>query len=381
MKREPIARALSPEEQVLLGAIRLDRAQDARLRELLGSGVPVGRGLDWAALRQMAQGHGVSPLVYARLQALGETLLPAEERARWNTFYRANARHNLYLARRLLRVLELLTGGGVEALPFKGPVLALQAYGDLSRREFNDLDILVRPRDFRPAHELLTRAGYRPLFSTEDERQRGWVPLGWGPEGGQAPRGARPAGHLAFAEGDCTLELHWATAPGFLAPPSAAEMFWQGTQSVELLGRTVRTFSPQNTLLVLCIHGARHRWGELRWIADLAQLVERTPEGAWSPLLAQGEELGMRRILGLGLCLAEEPGGAALPGLVRARVHEDRGARRLAALIQGWFRGDMLQSPAMGLAHRLSFDLRSRERWRDRLRYLLARAQAWPPGD
>ena len=43
-----------------------------------------------------------------------------------------------------LRDIAALSRQGVEAIPFKGPVLALQAYGDLGLRVFRDLDFLVR---------------------------------------------------------------------------------------------------------------------------------------------------------------------------------------------------------------------------------------------
>jgi hypothetical protein len=54
----------------------------------------------------------------------------------------------------LARVLETLADNGVEAIPFKGSVLALQAYGALSLGIFGDPHILIR--DFDPARTVAT---------------------------------------------------------------------------------------------------------------------------------------------------------------------------------------------------------------------------------
>ena len=61
--------------------------------------------------------------------------------------YHSNARRNLFLVSELLKLLKLLESHGIGAIAFKGPVLALYAYGNLSLRQQLDLDILVRKRD------------------------------------------------------------------------------------------------------------------------------------------------------------------------------------------------------------------------------------------
>ncbi|MEK7856765.1 MAG: nucleotidyltransferase family protein, partial [Acidobacteriota bacterium] len=50
-----------------------------------------------------------------------------------------------------------------QILPFKGPLLALQAYGDISMRRFGDLDVLVKPKHFKAAVDLLSANGFVPL--------------------------------------------------------------------------------------------------------------------------------------------------------------------------------------------------------------------------
>jgi len=64
------------------------------------------------------------------------------------------------MTQHLLKVLDLLTGSGVEAIPFKGPVLAVQAYGDLLMRSFVDLDILIHAKDLSRVSKILIDQGY-----------------------------------------------------------------------------------------------------------------------------------------------------------------------------------------------------------------------------
>src|SRR5207249_1097507 len=74
---------------------------------------------------------------------------------------RRNARRNLYMLRALLEILDLFEQHGIRAIPFKGPLLAAQAYGGVALRCFLDLDILIQPNELERARSLLVSRGYR----------------------------------------------------------------------------------------------------------------------------------------------------------------------------------------------------------------------------
>src|SRR3990172_9863559 len=96
----------------------------ARIRDLAEGG------LDWAGLLAAAADHGVAPLVCQRLIAVGGDVLPPLWREKFQEEFARNTRRNLFLVMELLRVLTALGRRGVRATPYKGPVLAAQAYGD-----------------------------------------------------------------------------------------------------------------------------------------------------------------------------------------------------------------------------------------------------------
>ena len=122
----------------------------------------VQRNLHWDFIIDKALEHGVMPLLYRCLYASCQDSVPKAALDRLRELYRANAQRNLFLTSELLKLLRLLDTHGISAMPFKGPVLSVSVYKNLSLRQFCDLDILVRKKDIQIAKDLLISKGYRP---------------------------------------------------------------------------------------------------------------------------------------------------------------------------------------------------------------------------
>ena len=147
-----------PEDQILICVARrsLDVAAGANLRRLLR------RDLDWNYLLLMAERHRVVASLYYHLVAECPEAIPSQVRSRLEKLNQENTRSNLLLTGELLKIIELLEARGIAAVPFKGPTLALWAYGDVGRREFGDLDILVKKPDVPAIRNLLVSEGFTP---------------------------------------------------------------------------------------------------------------------------------------------------------------------------------------------------------------------------
>ena len=52
-------------------------------------------------------------------------------------------------------------------MAFRGPVLAERLYGDITARQFADVDLLVKPHDVQAVGDFLVGDGYRPQFSLD----------------------------------------------------------------------------------------------------------------------------------------------------------------------------------------------------------------------
>jgi len=349
---------LRPEQEVILAAVRGDRAGDERVRELIKGG------LDWAVLHRIALQHGVLPLLYRELKAVGEALVPPEEMIPLKKLFLNNALRNQTMAQKLVHVLDLLSSTGIEAIPFKGPILALQAYGTLSWRHFGDLDILIHHHDFQRAYEQLASAGYSPTHSV-DKKWGTWV--------------GRVGKELTFSDQDVSLDIHWGiTGGGFLGMTIDQGAFWQDLRLLDINSHQVRVFSPENTVLLLCIHGTQHGWQALSLIADLAHLIRNHPDLDWRGLFRHAKRVRAQRVLRLGLQLAQEIAGAPLPPEVESVFHARPSGADLAAEVKGNLFADGNRSSQFNQA---TFRARATERLRDRFLHVISLPLVPEPAD
>ena len=158
-------RSRRPEIDLLLCCARthIDTATSAQIQHLLQTE------LDWADLIEKACQHGVFLLFYENLQKTHPELIPPHISHQLHAYCQIKTARNLFLAKELCQILDLLATHNISAIPFKGPVLATLAYGNLALRDFCDLDILVRTDDYLRAKELLIRQGYQHKNFPEHE--------------------------------------------------------------------------------------------------------------------------------------------------------------------------------------------------------------------
>ncbi len=337
-----------PEDELLLCCARtaLDTESAERIRALLRENI------DWSTLLQTALWHGVMPLLHRSLHTTCPDAVPKPFLEQLRGCFYANAGHNTLLRTELLRLLQLLESHGIPTLPYKGAVLAVSAHGNLALRQFGDLDILTRKQDILRARDLLVSQGYRSMSPLSATRSAAF-------------QRARRVYELLSQDGQIAVELHWAvTSWTFFFPLDPARL-WERLETVSLGDTTVRSLAPQDLLLILCVHGAKHHWSKLVWVCDVAELLRAHPVLAWTSLLAQAKKLGARRMLCLGLLLAHELLGSALPKEVWNQIQADPIVPWLAAQV----RRRLFTEPhgsLLALDHP-AFYFRLRERLRDRV--------------
>lgn len=342
---------LHPEMDLLLccARLQLDEERAVHLRGLLNAQ------LDWEKLLRLAGAHGLQPLLYHHLRSCGRDLVPA---AQWQTLsehYRSNAIRNHYLAGELVQLLRLFAAQGIAAIPFKGPALAADVYGDLALRRFCDLDIIVRRADVARAKDVLAARGYRLQPHS---------PL------------AREADHIRYlyhhlflrADDGAAVELHWAVSRSYFGFPFAQMQCWERLVPLRLAGARVAALAPEDLLLLLCVHGAKHRWEKLEWVCGVAELTRAYPQLDWPQVLAQARALRSERLLLLGLRVADDLLGAVLPAQVRARCQADGALDELAARVYTELFAAEREPVSLPAKH--GFLLKAKDSLSDRLRYL-----------
>src|SRR5262249_47194927 len=135
-------------------------------------------------------------------------------------------------------------------------------------------------------------------------------------------------------DGGFMLELHWGITEWYFAFALDADYLGERRETVSLLGTSVSSIAAEDLLLLLTAHGTKHGWERLAWICDIAELLRARPEMAWKQVLEQADRLGSKRMLFLGLLLAQDCLGAAVPEEVRNHLQADSVVRVLAAEVR-----------------------------------------------
>ena len=321
----------------------------AQFRELIKS-----RDLDWEYLRATANRNGLVNLLSFQLQSLTAQTIPAEVISELRSDYQLTTRYSLSLASALTRVLDCFAKAGIECTPFKGPTLALLAYGDVGLRQFSDLDLLVHKPDMPQVKHVLAECGYGPTFDLSRSREAALLRYGHAYSFGN--------------ESGVFLDVHWDILEPHFCVALDSDSMWERRKPVKLGGKEVLTFEPEDLLLILCIHGFSHWWERLGWVCDVAGLISRNERLDWEAVFERARESGTLRILLLGLLLASELLHAELPPEVSKAVHADDRVRIAVAKVEAQLFSDA--KPILGILESVRAQIRMRERRRDQIKLI-----------
>jgi hypothetical protein len=352
--KDRVRTAHRPEYAVLSGAVGLATTADAidRLR------VALAQVTNWSDLLRLAIYHGVFSSFYRRVVDGCPEAVPPEFLAELQKLYQALTWRNLRVTGSLLKLLDLFASHHIPAIAYKGPVLAAMAYGDIALRQFVDLDILVRRKDIEKVRDLLFSKGYRLRYPFTKKQER--VHL-------------KRAVEITFMHPQrVLLDIHWRFEPDYLGGGWLdAEAALERSEPVKLEGKTVYTLAAEDMLLLLCQHGTFDLWSRLSRLNDVAHLISAKAPWDWPGILQRSKQLGIHRHVLLGLSLANELLGAAIPMQVLAEVDADFSITALRRQV----REDILlrEEEPEGFIERTFFYFQIRNRLKDRLTYLWIR--------
>jgi hypothetical protein len=320
---------------------------------------------NWDSVIDIAKRHAVLPLVHRYLNLECPAAVPTDAMAKLRTQWQLIILYNRHLAAELVRLVSLLTAAAVPAVSFKGPVLAAMAYGSIELRQFVDLDILVRQTDLPRVAEILTAEGY-----LSPHKRREGLATGYFQECEDAFFAARGMG---------AMDVHWKLTPRAFRFAPDEETFWHRAHAVELEFGTVTAIAPEDLLLYICVHAAKHGWIALGSICDIAQTIRARPAIDLMAMLDDATALGSRRMFLTGILLAHDLVGAPVQVDVVAIARRDRAVESLARRVASQlFSGS---GPGRSRFDPWAVPLRSIETTRARMRYLVRRMLAPTMGD
>jgi putative nucleotidyltransferase-like protein len=355
LDEQPATSSSHAEIELLLccARTRMDSRTLDRLRSLLHDD------LNWPRVIQTASRHGVLPLLYRNLHQSASDAVPKVILNQLRDGFQSNVQHSLFLTAELFRLLDVFALHGINVIPFKGAVLAASVYGDLSLRPFSDVDLLLNQDDLLRAGRLLASLGYENTGSdlaSDDNADPEEVAY------------SEPKFYIFVHKVHRTrVDLQWRIAQRYFSFSLEKNQGRERLIPVMVAGRSVLTFAPTDLLLIVCAHGTKHHWQEIKWICDVAELVRTEKEKIdWIELQRRASQLGVRRMLSLGLILARDLLGADLPSQVSDSVKRDFGVGSIAStVVSKLFRGS---EPDRDF-EKVIFYLRTMDRWSDRARF------------
>jgi hypothetical protein len=309
--------------------------------------------VEWEGVLRLADNHGTSSLLYQNLSRLGD-MVPSAVLDALRQRYEKNVYKSLFLTSELMRILDCLEGRGIEAIPYKGVVLSEVYYGDMALRRTGDIDMFVRKRDVGRSKSALREMGYTTRLMIPEDAVGDYLASGyeWTFDGPAGPN---------------LLELQWALEPRFYAVDFDMEGLFERAVKVTVGGRLVKTPSPEDLLLVLSVHAAKHVWGRLILLRDIAQIL-KLENLNWDWVQSRARELGIERILRVTFLLANRLLGTGVPVALERPILADRDARVLADEIAANMAAGVLYNSEQTSYFRLM--MRLRERRADRVRFL-----------
>ena len=308
-------RPKAPELRLLLACARAHTTagDETAIRQLLEDGI------DWTGFVRKSVGHGLAGLAGHTLIRLVPDAVPGDIQAAFQAFIEQTRNSNRVLLEELAQLVGSLADRGVETIPFKGPVLAMQAFGDLGLRGFRDLDLLIQDRDKDETVRTLCDKGYERRGKLTEAQFR-LIHRLQGQE-------------IMFKPGVTAVEPHTRLTSLKMALDIDYDGLWRRARRENIFGHQMLSFAPEDTLLVLAIHGGKELWWDIKWACDIADFIAAHPGLDWNAVATRARRQGCYRMLLVATSLAQIYLGAQVPDFIAAAQTNDLAVEKIISRI------------------------------------------------
>ncbi|MDO5836065.1 MAG: nucleotidyltransferase family protein [Methanobacterium sp.] len=338
---------MSKEEEILLHCARtkVNEKIKNKIIDLLNSDI------DWDYLINLASHNRLMPLLIHNINFICPELIPDNFLVYFKKFFYDNATKNLLFETELIKIMKLLESNGIKSITYKGPVLSQIAYGNITLRQFRDVDIFVRKSDVIKTLKLMNSYGYElyPHVSIENSLYM------------------KLDSEYRFKSNSGTLiEINWNFSGNYF-PLTNNRVLFDNIQLYKINNEIqVSVPSQINHFLMLCIHCAKHDWDRLSWICDISEFIQNETIN-WEETILLAKELGVKRILLINISLANNLFGLKVPELLWPHIKEDPIVLPLSIEIKNRIFG----RTSFSLINRLFFNLKIRENKMDGLKSII----------
>ena len=314
----------------------------------------------WDFFFRLSYRNAVFPLVFTNLLKANPDALSDDKRSNILSLLKQHVELNMFLTSQIFRVVKILGAEDIPVLPFKGPLLSLQAYGNPAIRMFGDLDLLVQPKHLDDSIRLLQESGYQPLTSANWLKKTSWY------------ISRQKDVHFLDETWRAVLELHWKLSGSHFGLPKEMNRLWDRLDSITLAGTEIPNLAFNDLLIYLCLHGSRHSWERFGWICDVYYLLTSRDEIDWNSIIDESKRLGCENVLVLGLKLVERFFDYRIPeAFAESTIQNPIFGEIVTEISERIFASDAVQ---VELGDRYAYHLKLKERrfdkWKVHVHYL-----------
>lgn len=258
----------------------------------------------WTDLLTLLIPHKMLPLLYWKIGRLPKELRPpAPVMNKMREAFMTGRVHALQAERQLQVLLDAFSKAGVRVLVLKGPALARTVYPDPAIRTSQDIDLLVRPREFTKAREIISKNWYQcdsKIFEVLEDCycEEHFIPL-------RDSRNSR------------IIELHWDIHRffGYGHYKRIEGLFFRAV-TVKTAALCFETLHPIDALINAALHLIMTHSQSMRliWIYDIALLAQNLcVPNDWEILQKRSLAWGARLSMEYSLKMAQIWAGLQLP--------------------------------------------------------------------
>ena len=244
---------------------------------------------------EVSQREALLPIVYRKVKSLPVECDYLLSKLRVSYLY--TVQKNMLLASQLIELTAILEENGIDCISIKGVTLARLAYGDITLRQFGDIDILVKKSQLQDADKVLRKHGYQALYRdgilTNDICLEKLIDIG-------------------YTYDQTTIEVHWRLLETKHNGDKTLNDPFDSTQTVSIDSTTLCTLSSELLLVYITLHGAKHAWDRLGWICDIDRLARRG-DIEWQRCIEVASESKIQRAFYLGLHISQHLYDTPLP--------------------------------------------------------------------
>lgn len=249
---------VSNENQLILLCTRLEinSSIQQEIKEILNGTI------DWNKVIEVSNRQRILPFLYYNLDRLNlQGIIPQDAFAVMKKCYYFNLRRNLMLEKEILLILELTNCEDISIILFRGFALMDTLYHNPGLRIMDDVDILIKEKEFKKIRDILTQLSYQEGCEEIPKKQH-----------------QRYQSVIAFSKRlssnlTSIIEPHHSLAP---ARPYEINLphLWERTQEKTINNRKLLYLSQEDTFLSIALHLRKHtRRLTLKFIVDIAELL------------------------------------------------------------------------------------------------------------